>query len=365
MQVIVVGGFLGAGKTTLMAQAAKHFAAQGKQVGIITNDQAVDLVDTHFLSAQGIAVREVAGGCFCCRFEDLERASRDLITSMRPDILLTEPVGSCTDISATVLQPMKQKWGGSVQLSLYSVLVDPKRIRQVLDKGSSTFPASIRYIIGKQIEEADCLVVNKTDLLSHDELVQIKEKIAFSWPGTPILEMSTLKNQGVKEWIQAISGPSAGGRKIIDVDYDTYASGEAEMGWLNSSISLVSRDKVDWNAIAQNLIGRIHGELSKLNADIGHVKILISTPNGQVVANAISISANPEVRACAEPSAGTASLIVNARAHTDPQVLDAIVERSIRSTIGNNIEAPDLTLRSFKPGYPKPTYRFDTVIDQS
>jgi G3E family GTPase len=45
MRVIVVGGFLGAGKTTLMAQAAKHFASEGKRVAIITNDQAADLVD--------------------------------------------------------------------------------------------------------------------------------------------------------------------------------------------------------------------------------------------------------------------------------------------------------------------------------
>lgn len=84
MRVIVVGGFLGAGKTTLMAQAAKHFAAQGKRVAIITNDQAAELVDTHFFSGMGIAVKEIAGGCFCCRFEDLEKAANDLLTSCGP-----------------------------------------------------------------------------------------------------------------------------------------------------------------------------------------------------------------------------------------------------------------------------------------
>ncbi len=125
--MIVVGGFLGAGKTTLMAQAAKHFAGLDKSVAVITNDQAVDLVDTHFFSALDIVVREVAGGCFCCRFEDLERAAKDLWTTMRPDVLLTEPVGSCTDISATVLQPMKQKWSSWVKFSPYSVLADPRR----------------------------------------------------------------------------------------------------------------------------------------------------------------------------------------------------------------------------------------------
>ncbi len=107
MRVIVVGGFLGAGKTTLLAQAAKHFASRGKRVGIITNDQAVHLVDTKYLESLNVTVGEVAGGCFCCRFEDLENAAGRLFEATRPDVLLSEPVGSCMDISAAVLRPMK------------------------------------------------------------------------------------------------------------------------------------------------------------------------------------------------------------------------------------------------------------------
>jgi Ni2+-binding GTPase involved in maturation of urease and hydrogenase len=54
-RVIIIDGFLSAGKTTLLAQAAKYFIRQGKRVGIITNDQAANLVDTHFLSGLGLA----------------------------------------------------------------------------------------------------------------------------------------------------------------------------------------------------------------------------------------------------------------------------------------------------------------------
>jgi G3E family GTPase len=45
-RLVLIGGFLGAGKTTLMAQAGRRLAAQGKTVGFITNDQADQLVDT-------------------------------------------------------------------------------------------------------------------------------------------------------------------------------------------------------------------------------------------------------------------------------------------------------------------------------
>ena len=71
VKVILVGGFLGAGKTTLVAQAAERLARQGKRVGLVANDQAADLVDTELFKETGAQVEEVAGGCFCCRFPDM------------------------------------------------------------------------------------------------------------------------------------------------------------------------------------------------------------------------------------------------------------------------------------------------------
>ena len=65
----MVGGFLGAGKTTTLARLAKHYMQQGLNVGIVTNDQADDLVDTNMLRSLGFEVGEVAGACFCCNFD--------------------------------------------------------------------------------------------------------------------------------------------------------------------------------------------------------------------------------------------------------------------------------------------------------
>ena len=66
-----MGGFLGAGKTTLICQAARRLSQQGKKVGLIANDQAANLVDAAVLKETGAVVEEVAGGCFCCKFPDL------------------------------------------------------------------------------------------------------------------------------------------------------------------------------------------------------------------------------------------------------------------------------------------------------
>src|SRR5947209_20288212 len=64
---MMIGGFLGAGKTTAILKLAEHLSAKGLQVGLITNDQSVGLVDTALLASHGFAVEEITGGCFCCR----------------------------------------------------------------------------------------------------------------------------------------------------------------------------------------------------------------------------------------------------------------------------------------------------------
>lgn len=79
----------------------------GQNVAIVTNDQASDLVDTLLLRAEGFQVGEVAGSCFCC-FNALTSTVESLSLDQRPDVVLAEPVGSCTDLVATVIRPLEQ-----------------------------------------------------------------------------------------------------------------------------------------------------------------------------------------------------------------------------------------------------------------
>src|SRR5947209_20032384 len=107
LRFVMVGGFLGAGKTTTIGRLARHYPGRGQRVGVVTNDQAAGLVDTSSLRSQGFAVEEVAGACFCCRFDDLVARVASLEQAQRPDVILAEPVGSCTDLVATVVRPLE------------------------------------------------------------------------------------------------------------------------------------------------------------------------------------------------------------------------------------------------------------------
>src|SRR3989454_9689993 len=136
---IMIGGFLGAGKTTAVAKLAKRLAGQGRRVGLITNDQGRNLVDTAMLRSQGFATEEIPGGCFCCRFNSLLEAAHKLTASTRPEVFIAEPVGSCTDLVATVTYPLRRLYGEDFEVAPVSVLVDPIRARRVfgLEEGGN------------------------------------------------------------------------------------------------------------------------------------------------------------------------------------------------------------------------------------
>jgi G3E family GTPase len=72
--VVIVGGFLGAGKTTLILAAAEELERWGIRSAIILNDQGDALVDTSLATLKGRPSGDVTGGCFCCKLSDLIRA---------------------------------------------------------------------------------------------------------------------------------------------------------------------------------------------------------------------------------------------------------------------------------------------------
>ena len=178
VRFVMVGGFLGAGKTTTIARLARLYQAQGKRVGVVTNDQAHDLVDTNTLRAQGLTVEEVPGACFCCRFDDLVGRVGALQSAERPDVILAEPVGSCTDLVATVIQPLKDLYAGRFEVAPYAVLFKPSHGARILNNQSAGgFSPKAAYIFKKQLEEADAILINRIDELDPpraDDLVRRK-----------------------------------------------------------------------------------------------------------------------------------------------------------------------------------------------
>ena len=360
---IMIGGFLGAGKTTAMSALASHLTQSGLRVGLITNDQGSGLVDTAMLRARGFASEEIPGGCFCCRFNSLVDAAKKLNERTRPDVFLAEPVGSCTDLVATVSYPLRRIYGEQFAIAPLSVLVDPVRAEQIFGLGPATgkkFSEKVLYIYRKQLEEADLIVITKADLLDGARMAALEARLAVEYPHAEILAVSVRASTGLPDWFTRVQTGVPGERAAMAVDYALYGEGEALLGWLNATAELASPVPFDANTTLTVLARSIQERLG--GAEIAHLKMTLSPGGGLqeiAVVNLVRSDFVPELSMRLDQPVEGGQLIINLRAEGAPQELECAVRESLTAL---SVTARLDHLESFRPGQPQPTHRFASLV---
>lgn len=359
---IMIGGFLGAGKTTAVAALARHLSDSGKRVGLITNDQGRELVDTKMLRSRGFATEEIAGGCFCCKFNSLVDAADRLTEEATPEVFVAEPVGSCTDLVATVTYPLRRIYGEQFTIAPLSVLVDPMRARRILgmEEGRS-FSEKVRYIYLKQLEEADIIVISKSDLLEKEEIETLRSVLEEKFPKSRVIAISARNEEGLAPWFNILESEEQIARAPMEVDYDEYAEGEALLGWLNATIVLEVPDEIDAGPLLESLAAEIQIRLGTAEAEVAHLKMTLSPENafaGEVtVINLVRSDFCPEFgQELDEPITG-GQIILNLRAEGDPEMLESAVKESLKAVSSTECQLALEHLERFRPSPPVPTHR--------
>ncbi len=361
IKYMMIGGFLGAGKTTLLGKLAAHYTAQGLNVGIITNDQATDLVDTNTLRSQGFHVGEVAGACFCCNFDELMETAKNLGAKERPDILLAEPVGSCTDLVATVIQPIKKLFEAEFVIAPYCVILKPSHGRKILNnEKKGGFSPKAAYILKKQLEEADAILINRIDELTAEEVEELIELLGAHHPTIPTLCISAKTGEGLNELLELLNQPGDFGKRLLDIDYDIYAEGEAELGWLNSSITITANKKsFSLDDFLLAIVSQLKTKLNAANAETAHLKVIGLWEGFFGVANLISSDSAPELSLPSHQQVSDIHLIINARVACDPDLLAEETQKVVLAVSKQfNVTAHFQQTQQFRPGRPVPTHRF-------
>jgi G3E family GTPase len=360
---IMLGGFLGAGKTTAVSKLARWLADQGRRVGLITNDQGSQLVDTTVLASRGFPVEEIPGGCFCCRFNSLVEAAQRLTAQSRPGVFIAEPVGSCTDLVATVTYPLRKLYGENFTIAPLSVLMDPVRALRVLGlESGGKFSDKVLYIYRKQLEEADLLVINKCDLLEAARLEKLQSALAAQFPQAKVFVVSARHGAGLAEWFQYLATTTQVPRAIMEVDYEAYADGEARLGWLNSTLRLASAKPFDGNQLLRELAAATQQRLNAAGTEVAHLKMTLEPESGLgdlAVVNLVRNDFVPELSQCLQDEFSTGELTINLRAEAEPESLREAMRQAVAQVASTR---PDLRtdwqhLECFKPGKPQPTHR--------
>lgn len=176
---LVVSGFLGAGKTTLVKHLIADAQQHGLKLAVVSNEFGELGIDRALLQEEGgPGYVELEGGCVCCQLSgELLNTLQNLWETIHPDRVVVETSGVALPFETLMTfwrEPLTE-WVGE---SLAVVVVNAEQVAEGRDL-EGTFE--------QQVASADLLVLNKLDLVGENSLASLEGKLESMAPGAPVI----------------------------------------------------------------------------------------------------------------------------------------------------------------------------------
>lgn len=347
-----VSGFLGAGKTTTLLAAARELRRRGHRPAIVTNDQGRELVDTQLARTVVDRVGEVVDGCFCCRFDQLAEVVTELVDG-GADVVLAEAVGSCTDLRATVVRPLRER--DRLRVAPLITVVDPLRYRSFARAWAGGAESDTGYLYAHQLAEADVLAVNKLDLVGRS-VAPVLADLARRYPAARVVPYSA-RSGNVAALVDVLFAVAEPDRPDEELDYDRYAAAEAELAWLNHEVTVRGPFAPGrWASVALTALSRSCAEADAL---VGHAKLSVSSDAGLAKASVTAAGEPPSLDLPGPAEASTGRAVFNLRVAWSPPELNRACAEAIAAAdhACATSSIAKATPAAFQPAYPRPTHR--------
>ncbi|MDI9645360.1 MAG: GTP-binding protein [Archaeoglobales archaeon] len=260
-KALILSGFLGSGKTSLILRLGKYFAEDlKKKVVIIVNEIGEIGVDGDFLKKSGMDSYEITEGCICCTVRrDLESTLSYVLSSIAPDYVLIEPTGIAFP---SVIKKIARK---NDLDALVIGVADATRFVKLYSES--------REFIERQVREAEIISINKIDCIkSQAELKVLTEILKQLSPKAKIVFTSAKTGEGIKELAKLLSSTS--GFEVLAEEFID-STVESKASWYSAKISV--RFKKPTSGVEVKSFGiELMESLKNRAGNIQHYKILIS-----------------------------------------------------------------------------------------
>ncbi len=175
---LVVSGFLGSGKTTLVRRLLEDAQANGVRVALVSNEFGELGIDQALLGRMDDDYVELRGGCVCCRLSDQLVDTLEMLRErVDPDRVVIETSGVALpyDVQLNFWRPPVSSW---IADDAVVVLVNAEQLAQEREL-EGTFE--------QQVSSADLILLNKLDLVPDVELPRLEAALREIEPEAPIL----------------------------------------------------------------------------------------------------------------------------------------------------------------------------------
>ncbi|WP_077609363.1 CobW family GTP-binding protein [Clostridium sp. Marseille-P2415] len=165
VEIYVISGFLGAGKTTLIKKMINEIF-KNKRIALIENDFGERSVDAALLKSEAIEIKEINSGCICCSLSgDFKKSLKGLMERFHPDKILIEPsgVGKLSDVVKACSDPSIRPYA---EVKAKITVVDVKRCKMYLDNFGEFFE--------DQIRNADLIFLSRTSIFP-DRIIEAQK----------------------------------------------------------------------------------------------------------------------------------------------------------------------------------------------
>lgn len=357
-RLLVLGGYLGAGKTTLAVNIAKSMRMNlDKSVAIITNDQGDVLVDTKYSRDAGFDTREIMGGCFCTNFDKFVSSARTLVMDGKPDVIIAEPIGSSTNIMSSVVAPMRSLYPDEFSVAPLCVVVDCVRALGILSKDKDRNTDTVDLIPEHQIRDAEVVILSKADLVGRETVDEIRREIDAILPGCRIIETSSMDLRNMEAILDIILSDELSVKAPLAEDNRGFAFEKAKLGWYSGTYDITPTDDLDMYSMATDLMRKVAGEYG---ADsIVHVKVMLESEDAACKMSLVQKEMQVDGIVGSRYMRKAGQLVLNARVISPPKKLETVMRGIIDEARGRYpVEISMINEKCFMPKPESPSHFF-------